>query len=398
MDRRTFLATSGGLVLSQLVTGCSGQAQTNLRVELLKNTVPAQVLGKFRQQLQRSFVGGFELDFEPIAQLGDVFARLQAWKRQETTAQQPKKPLIPLPFLQQSRLVTPPDLVTLGDYWLETAIEQKLIQPLDVTQLSGWQSLPTNPLDWKQLVTRNEQGQIDPKGKVWAAPYRWGSTVIVYRRDILEQEEVAPPTDWADLWRPEFRDRLSLLDHPREVIGLVLKKLGYSYNQDLSKVPNLEQELKALHQQVKFYSSTAYLQPLLLGHTWVAVGWSNDVIPLLQRNYKLVSVVPRSGTAVWADLWVSPARATPNPTQSEQRSLPAQWIDFCWQADIVKRLALLSDAASPMLVGKSLDEQPRIEQVLLPDPKILQQSEFLKPLTDQAIDQYRSLWLSMRQG
>jgi putative spermidine/putrescine transport system substrate-binding protein len=173
--------------------------------------------------------------------------------------------------------------------------------------------------------------------------------------------------------------------------------LGYSYNKDLSKVQNLEQELKALHQQVKFYSSTAYLQPLLLGHTWVAVGWSNDVIPLLQRNYKLASVVPQSGTAVWADLWVRPTRAAASPTQSEQRSLPAQWIDFCWQPDVVKRLALLSDAASPMLVGKSLGEQQRIEQVLLPDPKILQQSEFLQPLTDQEIEQYRSLWLSIRQ-
>jgi putative spermidine/putrescine transport system substrate-binding protein len=397
MDRRTFLMASGGLLLSQFATGCSGQAQTTLRVELLKNTIPAQVLGQFRQQLRQSFVGSFKLNFEPIAQLGDIFDRLQAWKRQESVAQQPKKPLIPLPFLQQSRSVTSPDLVTLGDYWLQTAIDQKLIQPLDVTQLTGWQALPSSPIDWKKLVTRNDQGQIDPKGKVWAAPYRWGSTVIVYRRDLLEQEGLQPPTDWVDLWRPEFRDRLSLLDHPREVIGLVLKKLGYSYNKDLSKVQNLEQELKALHQQVKFYSSTAYLQPLLLGHTWVAVGWSNDVIPLLQRNYKLASVVPQSGTAVWADLWVRPTRAAASPTQSEQRSLPAQWIDFCWQPDVVKRLALLSDAASPMLVGKSLGEQQRIEQVLLPDPKILQQSEFLQPLTDQEIEQYRSLWLSIRQ-
>ena len=36
------------------------------------------------------------------------------------------------------------------------------------------------------------------------------------------------PKDWSDLWRTELRDRISLLDQPREVIGLTLKKMGFS--------------------------------------------------------------------------------------------------------------------------------------------------------------------------
>jgi putative spermidine/putrescine transport system substrate-binding protein len=397
MDRRAFL-TTGSLALSQFLLGCNSQEKTVLNVELLKGSIPAQVLGGFRQQLQQSSVGSFDLNFNAVADIKDIFEQLQTWKRRADTAQEPRKRLISLPFTQPSRAEKTPDLVTLGDYWLATAIVQNLIQPLDITQLQQWQALPETPLNWQQLVTRDQQGQLDPKGNVWAAPYRWGSTVIVYRKDILEREGLPFPTDWSDLWRSEFRDRISLLDHSREVIGLVLKRLGHTYNTDPRQIKNLESELKSLHQQVKFYTSTAYLQALLLGHTWIAVGWSSDVLPQLQRTRKLAAVVPRSGTAIWTDLWVRPVGSAATQPQKEQQSLLNQWLDFCWQPETAQRLSSLSDAASPILAGKRSNNQPAVDSILLPDAKILEDSDFLQPLPNDVVNQYRSLWLAIRRS
>ena len=49
------------------------------------------------------------------------------------------------------------------------------------------------------------------------------------------------------MWREELRGRISLPDSDREVIGLTLKKLGYSYNTtDLALVSDLESELEQL--------------------------------------------------------------------------------------------------------------------------------------------------------
>nr|WP_216670191.1 extracellular solute-binding protein [Microcoleus asticus] len=353
------------LTLSQLAAGCD--SKPILKIRSLKNSIPAQLVSKFSRDVQPSPL--LQVTQEP--QLKELFALLQEWKQVPKSKNQA-------------------DLVMLGDYWLTLAIRQKLIQPIDPAKFANWAQLPER---WQKLVRRNDDGQLDPKGKIWGAPYRWGSTVIAYRTDKFKSLGWTP-TDWSDLWRSELRDRISLPDSAREVIGLTLKKLGKSYNtQQLDKVPNLKKELANLHQQVKLYSSDAYLQPLTLGDTWLAVGSSGDLLPLLQTEKDIALVIPVSGTALWTDLWVEPA-------SGNRVSLVEKWIDFCLQPRIAPQLSLLAKASSPIIVGmkpEDLPEAVRTNSVLLPDAKILAASEFLLPFGDAGISLYRSLWQEIRQ-
>ncbi len=393
MERRSFLTGAGALALGAVLAGCDSQNQAALKIRLLKNSIPAQLLSAFRKSLQGQSVN---LDFKPENQLQELFTLLQTWKQPQSQASPSRFP-IEVPFLNQSSRAMPADLVTLGDYWLATAIQQKLIQPLDSTPWQQWQKLPEK---WRRIVTRNDQGLPDSKGKVWAAPYRWGSTVILYRKDIFRDKNLQPPTDWGDLWRDDLRGHISLLDQPREVIGLTLKRSGKSYNTiDLKTVPQLETDLRSLRQQVKFYSSNNYLQPLLLGDTWVAVGWSTDALPLIQRSQPIEAVFPKSGTAVWADLWVHPA--TSQQGQATQ-ALLSKWIDFCWSPTIAPQLSLLSDAASPILTAldaATFPEALRKNALLMPNAEqLLDRSEFLEPLPTATVESYRSLWEQLRRG
>ena len=381
MDRRSFLLGTGTLTLGQLLAGCGGQNQAALSVQLLKGSIPAQVVNEFRNALKPPT----ELKFTPVEQLKVLFAQLQSWQ-QPTTKADNGLWLPNIPFINPNRIAI--DLVTLGDYWLGKAIEQKLIQPINPAQLQQWQQLPNK---WQELVRRNVRGYLDPQGEVWGAPYRWGSTVIIYNRDKFKSLGWTP-NDWSDLWREELRDRISLLDQPREVIGLTLKKLGWSYNTlDLNKVPNLEKQLSELHQQVKLYSSDTYLQPLILGDTWLAVGWSTDVLRVMQRYPQIAAVVPQSGTALWADLWVSPV------AKVATSALSHQWIDFCWQERARVQISLLSKGSSPIPVTLNPDDiQTGLRSILLSDPQVFQRSEFLLPLPKEALQQYQSLWQAIR--
>ncbi|MGH1395206.1 MAG: extracellular solute-binding protein [Trichormus sp.] len=381
INRRSFLVSIGGLAVSQLLIGCSNNKQAKLNVQLLKDSIPAQLVDKFRKSLQKQV----ELKFSPVSQIQDAFKQLQTWQQQPQSKENNWwSRLIPFRRSQTSELA---NLMTLGDYWLQTAIAQQLIQPIESPQLKNWSGLDAR---WQQLVTRNDQGFLDPQGKVWAAPYRWGSTVIVYNREKF-QGLGWQPEDWSDLWREELRSHFSLLDQPREVIGLVLKKLGKSYNtENLDAVPQLAAELQALNQQVKFYSSNTYLEPLIMGDTWLAVGWSSDIVPTLSRYPQLSMVIPRSGTAIWADLWVSPKGAAKD-------DLSSQWIDFCWQPNIAKQITLNTKSNSPMVKDITASEvDGAFASLLLNNSEIFNKSEFLLPLSPEVNKKYETLFAKIK--
>ncbi|MDF5727784.1 MAG: extracellular solute-binding protein [Rhizonema sp. PD38] len=379
MERRSFLLGAGTVALSQLFVSCSGKKPATLYVQLLKNSIPNQVVNRFSKVEQNT-----QLKFAPVGQLEDLFKQLQTWQK-KTDKKDNEGWHRFIPFAKSGK-TTKADLVTLGDYWISVAIKQNLIQSLDVSQLKQWSSLPQR---WQELGKRNDQGQIDPQGKVWAVPYRWGNTVIVYRRDKFLQEFDWTPSDWSDLWRKELRDRISLLDQPREVVGLVLKKLGKSYNTKNLDIPNLELELQKLNQQVKFYSSDRYLEPLLTGETWLAVGWSSDILSILGHYPQLSVVIPRSGTALWADMWVRPTG------KNSQNSL-YKWIDFCLQPRISQQISLLTKTNSPSAQVNASDISESWQKVLLNNFEALDKSEFLLPLPPDTAVQYESLFKKIK--
>jgi spermidine/putrescine-binding protein len=56
--------------------------------------------------------------------------------------------------------------------------------------------------------------------------------------------------------------------------------------------------------QVQLFDSMNYLKSFSVGDVWVAVGWSSDVILAAKRMSNVAVVVPKSGSSLWADLWV----------------------------------------------------------------------------------------------
>ncbi len=390
MQRRSFLITLGGLAIGSSLTGCQGQEKSILRVLALKNSLPPQLLGGFIKSIQPS--PKVELVME--GQFKEILTQLEQWvKTGEAEAKGLKLPLIP-PARSAEYI---PNLVSIGDAWLAQAIQSKSIEPIATQNLTNWGKLESR---WQELSRRDELGNSSSTGQVWGVPYRWGTTAIVYRRDLLESAQIPIPQDWVDLWHPKLKQRISLLDRSRETIGLTLKKLGFGYNQsDLNRVDNLQSELQKLHQQTKFYSADNYLQPLILGDTWVAVGWSSDICDFIQKNPNMGAIVPRSGTAIWADLWVQPKRK--NTDLAARTKLAQQWMDYCLQAQSSNQISLFTGGVAPLLTNvKSTSILPDIQHnsLTFPDRAILAKSEFLYPLSATTRSQYDKLWREVRQA
>ncbi|XP_057518788.1 uncharacterized protein LOC130799642 [Amaranthus tricolor] len=308
------------------------------------------------------------------------------------------------------------DLVTIGDSWLDIVIGKSIIEPMQMAEDSDWfRGLPEK---WKIYLRRNNKGQIDPKGRIWAVPYRWGSMVIAYKKSKFDKLGLAPIEDWKDLWRPELAGRISMVNSPREVIGAVLKYMGASYNtSDISKeipggISAVQHNLSQLAKQVLLFDSANYLKAFNVGDTWVAVGWSSDILPAAKRLSNVAVVAPKSGSGLWADLWAVPS-TTGYPSNEKlggrirgPSPLIHQWLDFCLQP---ARELPFKQGVFPGALPSALENVPAEVELKgapelvtnlisgVPPPEILCKCEFLEPLSETALSDYKCLISSIEK-
>ena len=358
MDRRKFLLLSGAAIAS--IGGCQWSnpfdQRERFRVSGLLGAIPSKVINQFES------ASPYKTEFKAENSVSKLWEELQNY-----------------PNTAKDKSL---NAISIGDSWLDLAIEKSLIQPITpdlLAKIPQWQKI--SPL-WQQSVTRNNQ--------VWGIPYRWGATAIAYRSDKLKFDI----TQWSDLWRSELKLKLTLPDDAREVIGLVLKKMGQSYQQEnLSQSQNLAaltQELKTLNSQVLTYTSDNYLQSLLADDTLAAVGWTNDMNRAKKLNPNLKVVIPQDGTALWSDVWVIPKGEV-------TASSSLAWMNFCLTPAIAAQITALTDAVST----SELDQVPasvKADPIKFFPQDIFKKSELLLPLSPESLQQYKDIWTKMRSG
>ncbi|MBD2177792.1 extracellular solute-binding protein [Pseudanabaena sp. FACHB-1998] len=361
MDRRKFLVLGGAAIAG--IGGCQWSnpfdQRERLRIAGLLGALPSKVINQFESSSPQ------KIEFKAENLPSKLWQELQNY----ANLKEPDKEKIP-------------HLTSIGDAWLDLAIAQSLIQPIPpnlLAKIPQWQKL--SPL-WQQSVTRENQ--------VWGIPYRWGATAIAYRSDKLK----FPITQWSDLWRSELKGKLTLPDDAREVIGLVLKKMGQSYqHENLLAHPDIgkiTQELKSLHAQVLTYSSDNYLQSLLSDDSLVAVGWTSDMYKAQRQNPDLKVVIPQEGTAIWHDMWVIPKGAVAISA--------AEWMNFCLTPAIAAQITSLTDAVSPSSELEQVPASVKADPIKFFAQDIFAKSELIATLPPSAVTQYKDLWTKLRSG
>ncbi|KAF8412594.1 hypothetical protein HHK36_000563 [Tetracentron sinense] len=334
------------------------------------------------------------------------------------------------------------DIVTVGDSWLNFAINKAMIEPIQDVEGEDWFKGLNDK--WKDFLScfvlhgfgaslavicsflpeiylrRNDKGELDSEGQIWAAPYRWGSMVIAYKKSKFQKHNMAPMEDWRDLWRPELAGKISMVDSPREIVGAVLKYMGASYNtNDIdSQITGgknaARQNLDLLQKQVRLFDSVHYLKAFGVGDVWVAVGWSSDVLPAAKRMSNVAVIVPKSGASLWADLWAIPAASRFATKQIGGRvrgpsPLINQWIEFCLQSaralpfkqEVIPGASPFALEDTPVQGSTELTKgKPKLDTNLIagvPPPEILAKCEFLEPLSESALKDYQWLIASMQE-
>ncbi|KAL4444599.1 hypothetical protein ABPG77_002416 [Micractinium sp. CCAP 211/92] len=365
------------------------EAKMVMRVTALRGTVPSQWVADFQTAME-----GYGLvALTQRAQLADIYAELagnRATKGRPTSV----------------------DAVTLGDTWLQRAIAAGLIQPIPEAQERRWWAR-LHPR-WQRLVCRSAAtGLPDPRGEVWAAPYRWGAVLVAYRKDRLLRAGMPEGIrDWADLLTPQLKGRVAFIDSPRDVVGAALKTLGLGFNASAAEAARCgltEEDLRTRVQRlVRVFSSSDHLRALAAGEVDVVVGWSDEVLPVVQRANNLEAAAPLSGTSLYADCWCIPTAAAGGAEDGEASPLLPAWLELGLQPVHAERSKGLRGGASPLLLPDAPVQRrgskacsllepagppPGSSQLdqLLPSEEVLQRSEFLLPLDRDTAALYRRL-------
>ncbi len=405
INRRQLLLGAAALTLGSGASGCSANAADALQVTLLEGAVPAEVLQQFRKQTVEP------VEFQSVAQLQSVFQQLQRW--QKPVAHSGSVIDRWVPGRQAASKTMPHNLVSLGDYWLTSAIAQNLLEPLEIPAAT----LAKLPLPWQQFVSRTPAGQLAQPGatangqKIWAAPYKVQALVIVYRQSQFPDASVENPPfkTWKDLLQPALRQKIILPDHPRIVLGLAQKiqrdrfNSTFEINADSSvSLPantlsaalteSLSEPFAQLNQQIKAYDAGNSLKALVNEDAKAAVGWSGDVVAALDRYQDLKVVIPEEGSLLSADMWVRPKGAP--------MSKPAQqWIDFCWQTEPATQISIANKGLSPVFLSDDVNLNARLPGALtdgLLSGLDLANSELLLPLPNEIQAAYFAVWQQLR--
>eukprot|EP00201_Polytomella_parva_P008355 CAMPEP_0175062156 /NCGR_PEP_ID=MMETSP0052_2-20121109/14003_1 /TAXON_ID=51329 ORGANISM="Polytomella parva, Strain SAG 63-3" /NCGR_SAMPLE_ID=MMETSP0052_2 /ASSEMBLY_ACC=CAM_ASM_000194 /LENGTH=538 /DNA_ID=CAMNT_0016328129 /DNA_START=512 /DNA_END=2125 /DNA_ORIENTATION=+ len=256
------------------------------------------------------------------------------------------------------------DLVAMSDAWISPAIRQGLIRPLVGAREQRW--FNCLPYVMRRLVCRNNQGNLDPEGSVYAAPYRWGAMLVLVRDDKLRKRRGAVAVRrWKDLLQPALKGRVAIPESPREFLAFVVRTLeddlieverekerekerredkaeiglgekeGKTQNRNNDSGESLRtkrkrlgvnataEELEALgitremmlnrakeiRKQVKLVGEADGLRALAAGDVLACLANSDVMLPFVELSGLGAAcqvVLPPGGSTLWADVWVSP--------------------------------------------------------------------------------------------
>lgn len=267
-------------------------------------------------------------------------------------------------------------LIYPSDYMVEKMLEKGLLTELKTDRLVG--------LD--NLFPQFQNPSYDPKNR-YSIPFNWGTTGLIYNSEILKEA----PQDWEYLWRNQklLNKRMTLLNDVREVMGAVLRMLGYSYNsRNENEIKQAYEQLTILKGAIAAFDTDAWRNQILAGDLTLAMCYSADAIKIIKENPRLKYVIPRSGSSLWTDTIVIP-KSAPNVDGAYA------WINFILQPEVAARTSERLKISTPNLAAfEQLSKQIKNNENLYPPQSILEKCERISPVGEFE-DVYERYWTQL---
>lgn len=260
-----------------------------------------------------------------------------------------------------------------SDYMVQEMIGLELLTELDHSLING--------LD--NLFDRWKSPPYD-ENNTYSIPVSWGTTGYIYNNEVLNPG----PEDWDYVWdnREALSRRMTLLGDVREMVGAVLKSLGYSYNSTSEQeLQEAYEKLVEIKPHVTAFESFGWEDRLIAGDLNLCMTYSILGNALTADNPQLTYIIPSSGSSVWTDTMVIPKTA-PNVAAAYE------WINFMMEPENSAFAVTDLRFATPNRPAfEALPAELKADEKLFPPEDILAKCEGIMPLGD-ATALYDDLW------
>lgn len=267
------------------------------------------------------------------------------------------------------------DLVVASDYMVEILTKQNLIQRIDKESISNFKNISEDCLN----------KPFDPDNK-YSIPYMWGDACIAVDSAKVNTEIKS----LSDLWKPELKNSIVVLDDQRAIIGMALKKLGYSINETNEKaLAEAKKELEALQPNIKAYDSDSPKTLLINGEAKVGFVWGAEASLARRENPNIKAVIPKEGLFLQQDNFVI-------PTESKNKKAAETFINFILEPEISLEISQEFPYANPNKeTQKLMDPEILNDIAVYPPQEEVKRGEYLKDI-GSSVQLFDRIWSQIK--
>ncbi|WP_368298690.1 PotD/PotF family extracellular solute-binding protein [Cytobacillus firmus] len=269
------------------------------------------------------------------------------------------------------------DIAVPSEYAIEKMKEEDLLLPVDHSKIPNLKYIDPRFMDLP----------FDPENE-YSIPYFWGTVGILYNTDILGDKEI---TSWNDLWDPELKNQILLIDGAREVMGMGLNSLHYSLNdKDKDHLIEAKEKLDRLTPNIKAIVGDEIRMLMENDEAGIGVVWSGTAQELMWEKDNLEYVVPKEGSNLWFDNMVIPKTAK-NPEAAHQ------FMNFILDPENAAQNTEYVGYSTPNKEAlQYMDEETISDERFYPDEEMTARLEVYENLGKRMLAYYNELFLEFK--
>lgn len=270
------------------------------------------------------------------------------------------------------------DIVVPSTFYVEKMRKEGLLQPIDKTMLKNYANLDPSAMNKMH----------DPDNQ-YSVPYLWGSTAIAINGNDVDASKIKK---WADLWKPEYKGKIMLMDDVRDNFYVGLRVCGFNDNStNEAEIKCAYEKLKSLMPSVKTFNSDSPKTPLIQGNASIGVIWNGEAYKASEEMENLQYVYPEEGAVMWIDSFAIPKGAV-------NIEAAHKFIDFMLRAESGKAcIEELGYPAPNTAATLLLDEKLRNNKIIFPNKEDIAKGSIHTDIGDAGLI-YLKYWDLLKAG